>query len=404
MKNYFPLAFKLSIVLLSALLVIFAIYNNINNPLLCEHCENYLSDDHQDTVFWKIEKRSGVSVWDVLFKNVNVRYEVSSSDRAHLDDHENQDFRMKQIGTEQYNSHSVDQVRVNRSVVDAVRDHFNEIQRGNIHNQSPNYLNENAHGRGANSNLGINSPLDQFAIKQLVLIVFNYKNAKFSFTSMALYLMVSAYIASIITILYNKLTGLISNFWSFIKESIYATIHGIVLSQINVIKGQKFLPFIYTLFIFIIVNNVVGMIPYSFSSTSHFILTFFISFTIVSGSTVLGVFNYLSKFLSILVPQGCPVFLLPLLVLIESISYLARNVSLGLRLAANVLSGHMLLNILSNFTYKFFHSGFKLFCIAFIPLVFISGFSTLETGICFIQAQVFSVLSSSYIRDGIILH
>ena len=249
-----------------------------------------------------------------------------------------------------------------------------------------------------------NSPLDQFSIKELISIVFNYKNAKLSFTSIALYLTVSAYIASIITIVHNKLVGLISNFWSFIKESLYATIHGIVISQINVIKGQNFLPFIYTLFVFIIINNVIGMIPYSFSSTSHFILTFFISFTIVLGSTVLGVFNFLSKFLSLLVPEGCPFFLLPLLVLIESISYLARNVSLGLRLAANVLSGHMLLNILSNFTYKFFHSGIILFCIAFIPLIFISGFSTLESGICFIQAQVFSVLSSSYIRDGIILH
>ena len=170
------------------------------------------------------------------------------------------------------------------------------------------------------------------------------------------------------------------------------------------VKGQNFLPFIYTLFIFIFVGNLIGMIPYNFSSTSHFILTFFISFTIVIGSTLLGFYFYKDKFFSIFVPSGCPAALLPLLVLIEFISYLARNVSLGLRLAANILSGHMLLNILSGFTYNIMASGLIAFFIGLIPLIFIGAFSTLEVGICFIQAQVFSVLSSSYIKDGALLH
>ena len=177
-----------------------------------------------------------------------------------------------------------------------------------------------------------------------------------------------------------------------------------MINQIDVIKGQKFLPFIYTIFIFIFISNLIGMIPYNFSPTSHFIITFFISFTVVVGSTILGFLSFKSKFLSILVPSGCPTGLLPLLVLIESISYLARNVSLGLRLAANILSGHMLLNILSGFTYNIMISGFIFFILGLIPLTFITAFSTLEMGICFIQAQVFSVLSSSYIKDGIILH
>ena len=170
------------------------------------------------------------------------------------------------------------------------------------------------------------------------------------------------------------------------------------------VKGQNFLPFIYTLFTFIFVANLIGMIPYNFSSTSHFILTFFISFTIVIGSTLLVFSLYKDKFFSIFVPSGCPAGLLPLLVLIEFISYLARNVSLGLRLAANILSGHMLLNILSGFTYNIMSSGLIVFFIGLIPLIFISAFSTLEVGICFIQAQVFSVLSSSYIKDGALLH
>lgn len=160
----------------------------------------------------------------------------------------------------------------------------------------------------------------------------------------------------------------------------------------------------FALFLFILTNNLIGMVPYSFASTSHFILTFGLSFTIVLGATFLGFAIHNLKFFSLFVPSGCPLALLPLLVLIEFISYLARNVSLGLRLAANILSGHMLLNILSGFTYNIMNSGFLFFFLGLLPLAFIIAFSGLELGIAFIQAQVFVVLSCSYIRDALELH
>ena len=116
------------------------------------------------------------------------------------------------------------------------------------------------------------------------------------------------------------------------------TIHSIVTNQINSKSGQLYFPFIYSLFIFILINNLIGMLPYSFASTSHFVLTFFLSFSIVLGATILGFQRHKLVFFSLLVPAGCPLALLPLLVLIELISYLARNISLGLRLAANILS------------------------------------------------------------------
>src|ERR1700745_2876816 len=187
-------------------------------------------------------------------------------------------------------------------------------------------------------------------------------------------------------------------------ESIYATVFSIVINQINAKKGQMFFPLITALFIFILINNLVGMVPYSFASTSHFILTFSISFTIVLGATILGFQKHGLKFFSLFVPSGCPLALLPLLVLIEFISYLSRNVSLGLRLAANILSGHMLLSILSGFTYNIMTSGFIFFFLGLIPLAFIVAFSGLELGIAFIQAQVFVVLTSSYIKDALDLH
>jgi F-type H+-transporting ATPase subunit a len=251
----------------------------------------------------------------------------------------------------------------------------------------------------------ISSPLDQFEIRNLLSIDAPIlANIHLSLTNIGLYLTVGTFLILSLNLLATNYNKIVSNRWSISQESIYATIHSIVINQINARNGQIYFPFIYTLFIFILVNNLIGMIPYSFASTSHFILTFALSFTIVLGATILGFQKHGFQFFSLLVPAGCPLSLLPLLVLIEFISYLARNISLGLRLAANILSGHMLLNILAGFTYNIMTSGFIFFFLGLIPLAFIIAFSGLELGIAFIQAQVFVVLTSSYIKDGLDLH
>jgi F-type H+-transporting ATPase subunit a len=255
------------------------------------------------------------------------------------------------------------------------------------------------------NNFIVLSPLDQFEIRDLISINLSiFNNSHISLTNIGLYLTISTIIILGFNKLANNYNKLISNKWSINQESLYATIHSIVINQINPNKGQIYFPFIYALFLFILINNLIGMIPYSFASTSHFILTFFISFTVVLGATFLGFQKHGLEFFSFFVPSGCPLVLLPLLVLIEFISYLARNISLGLRLAANLVSGHMLLSILSGFTYKIMTSGIIFFFIGLIPLAFIIAFSGLELGIAFIQAQVFVVLTCSYIRDALDLH
>jgi F-type H+-transporting ATPase subunit a len=249
------------------------------------------------------------------------------------------------------------------------------------------------------------SPLDQFIIRDLLSIkgdILGYIHI--SLTNMSLYLFITTFIIFIFYLLSTNYDILTPNHWSISQESIYFTVYSIVVNQINSNKGQMFFPLISALFIYILVNNLVGMIPYSFAPTSHFIITFSISFTIVIGATILGFQTHALKFFSLLVPSGCPLGLLPLLVLIEFISYLARNISLGLRLAANILSGHMLLNILSGFTYNIMNKGLLYMILGLIPLLFIIAFSGLEIGIAFIQAQVFVVLSSSYIKDSLDLH
>ena len=249
------------------------------------------------------------------------------------------------------------------------------------------------------------SPLDQFEIRNLLSIDAPVlANIHLSLTNIGLYLLITTFIIFVYYLLATNYNILTPNYWSISQESIYFTVYSIVLNQINSNKGQMFFPLIFSLFIYILTNNLIGMVPYSFAPTSHFIITFSISFVVVIGATILGFQIHALKFFSLFVPSGCPLGLLPLLVLIEFISYLARNVSLGLRLAANVLSGHMLLNILGGFTYKIMTSGLISFFLGLMPLLFIIAFSGLEIGIAFIQAQVFVVLSASYIKDTLELH
>ena len=360
------------------------------NLHICEHSETYT----ENTLFYKIEQKD-INIWNVLFKNVNIKYEVTSQEIAN--NYNFQNFRFKEVNFG--NADTIDHTRTSNNIKDAVMAHFNDIQRGHFHPNSSNLINPNAHGRG------IRSPLDQFDIKNLIsLDAPIFANFHISFTNIGLYLTISAFAALTLNLLATNYNKVMAHKWSISMECIYATIHSIVINQINKRSGQNYYPFMYCLFIMILSSNLIGMIPYSFASTSHFVLAFFLSFTIVLGSTILGFIMHKLKFFSLFVPSGCPLGLLPLLVLIEFISFLARNISLGLRLSANILSGHMLLNILSEFTYKIMESSFVQLIIGLIPLTFIMAFSALELGIAFIQSQVFVVLSSSYIKDSLELH
>ena len=137
--------------------------------------------------------------------------------------------------------------------------------------------------------LVISSPLDQFEVRNFLSIDAPIlANIHLSITNIGLYLTIAAFIVLTVNLLATNCKKIVSNSWSLSQESIYATVHSIVVNQINANKGQIYFPFIYALFIYILINNLIGMVPYSFASTSHFILTFSISFTVVLGATILG--------------------------------------------------------------------------------------------------------------------
>lgn len=410
--NY-PLILALALASASALL---CYYYDMQSLHFCtNHTEGEVLEDNP---YFTI-KHAGTNTWNVLFKNVNFNYLVNGVSNSSTNAGESHDFRFRELNSNNV-PEGVCHTSNSKDISSAVIAHFNCIQKGEFHFGKPNFINPNAyHGVGKaeasasgsasapsrGGNFGVSSPVEQFEIISFVsmyapIIAYLYA----CLTNIGFYLIIAAFLGLMFNFITTNFKKVIADSWSISQESIYATIHGIVINQINAKKGQMFFPIIYSIFVFILVNNLVGMIPYSFASTAHFMLTFFISFTVVMASTLLGTEKFKQTFTSLLVPLGCPLGLLPLLVMIESISYLARNVSLGLRLAANVLSGHMLLNILSGFVYNIMKSGYFNFILSLIPLAFITAFSGLELAIAFIQSQVFVVLSCSYIKDGVKSH
>ena len=187
-----------------------------------------------------------------------------------------------------------------------------------------------------------------------------------------------------------------------VLESTYEFIAGMIGDNIGQ-EGMKYFSFIFSLFLFILIGNLLGMFPYSFTWTSHIIVTFAIAFFIFIGVTMIAIYKHgLLKFMSFFAPSGVPKPMLILLVPIEIISYLSRPVSLSVRLFANMMAGHTLLKVIGGFVFVL---GANTFIIGgVLPLAFLVALTGLEIVIAFLQAYVFAILTCLYINDAIHLH
>lgn len=250
----------------------------------------------------------------------------------------------------------------------------------------------------------LHSPLEQFEVTSLVGIqipVLGYINI--SLTNLGLYTIITVYLVIAFHVMANNNKLLIPNRWSISLESSFASVHSLVKSQIGA-ANEIYLPFIYSLFFFILFANLNGNVPYGFTVTTSMIVSLGLSVTIFLGVTILGLSIHKLHFFSFFVPSGAPAALVPLLVPIEIISYLARAVSLGVRLFANMVSGHSLLKILSGFIAPMFTNSILVAVVTLIPFTVFIGIVALEVAVSFIQAYVFCILTSSYIKDAIDLH
>jgi F-type H+-transporting ATPase subunit a len=253
-----------------------------------------------------------------------------------------------------------------------------------------------------NSNFLINSPLEQFEVTSLLGInapIFGYLNL--TLTNLALYSLLILLLIISLHYFGNNDTKLLSSKWSILIESLFTSINSMVKEQIG---KEIYLPFIYSLFFFILISNLTGNIPYSYTITSSIIVSIGLSFTIFIGVTVLGLSIHRIHFFSYFIPSGTPLALVPMLVLIELISYLSRAGSLGIRLFANIVAGHTLLKILSTFLYQMFSGSIIIAILTLIPFSIFIALIGLELAVSFIQAYIFSILVCSYIKDALELH
>jgi len=250
----------------------------------------------------------------------------------------------------------------------------------------------------------INSPLDQFEVVSLLgfssALIGNFH---ISLTNFGLYSLIILFIVIGLHILSNNENSLIPSKLSIFFESIYVTVLSMVKSQIGS-NHEIYLPLIYSLFFFILISNLVGNITYSFTITTSVILTLGLSVIIFLGFTILSISIHKFNFFSTFIPEGCPLPLVPLLVLIELASYCSRAISLGVRLFSNMTAGHVLMSIISNFLFKIFNSGIIFFLIAIFPFAFFLFIILLEISVSVIQSYVFVILTCYYIRAAIYLH
>lgn len=250
----------------------------------------------------------------------------------------------------------------------------------------------------------ITSPLEQFETNTFIGFNSSLINLSFlSITNFTLYVLLTLGVFYFLNVYVLQRAKLVSSNWNISIEALYATIQNMVMSQIGP-KGGWYFPFIYSLFVFILFGNLISMIPYNYAINAQLIFTISLSISIWIGLTILGFAKHKLEYFSLFVPAGTSLPLVPFLVLIEAISNIARSISLGLRLGANILSGHLLLTILCGLIFDLMSSSIILFFIGFIPLTIVLGIVGLEFAIAAIQAYVFCVLTCSYIKDAVYLH
>lgn len=239
------------------------------------------------------------------------------------------------------------------------------------------------------------SPLAQFEIKTLVPIEIAGVDA--SFTNSSLFMVLTVITISLFLIGGMRKGALVPGRWQSMAELSYVFIANMIKDTVGS-EGRPYFPFIFTIFMFVLVGNLWGMMPYSFTFTSHIAVTFAMAFFIFVGVTLIAIAKHKLHFLSFFMPPGVPIVMAPLLVPIEIISYLSRPISLSVRLFANMLAGHTLLKVFAGFIISLGVAA------GWLPFVFVIALTGLEFVIAFLQAFVFAILTCLYLNDALHLH
>jgi F-type H+-transporting ATPase subunit a len=240
------------------------------------------------------------------------------------------------------------------------------------------------------------NPMHQFNVYRIGPEI-NLGNVNVSFTNASLFMMISALTIISIFFVGTRRKAIVPTKIQLLTELSYT----FVSKMINDTAGSKakpYFPFIFSLFMFVLFCNMLGMLPYSFTVTSHIVVTFALAAVIFVGVTIIGFINHGVGYLKLFIPSGVPIILLPLIVIIEIISYLSRPISLSVRLFANMMAGHTMLKVFGGFAISLGIIG------GWLPLGFIVALTGLEILIAFLQAYVFAILTCIYLNDALNLN
>lgn len=240
------------------------------------------------------------------------------------------------------------------------------------------------------------SPLEQFMIKPIVPI--EVSGVDLSFTNSALWMVLAITAATLLMTLAMRRRSIVPGRWQSVAEIFYGFVHGMVSENLNKRETERYFPFIFTIFMLVLMGNVLGMIPMSFTFTSHIAVTGALALMVFFLTTCIGIFRHGTHFFSLFLPKGLPIAIAPIMILIELISYFSRPFTLSVRLAVNMMAGHTVLKIIAGFS-VLMGAAFGV-----VPMLVTSALIGLELLIAFIQAYVFALLSCIYLKDCIELH
>ena len=217
-----------------------------------------------------------------------------------------------------------------------------------------------------------------------------------SFTNSSLFMVIAITAITAFLVLGMRKRALVPGRWQSLAELSYEFVAGLVRDNVGQ-QGRAYFPFIFTLFMFILFANTIGLIPYAFTVTSHIIVTFALAAVVFLGVTVIAIVKHRMKFFTYFLPKGTPLYMAPLLIPIEMLSYLARPVTLSLRLFANMMAGHTMLKVFAGFVITLGLAGV-------FPMAVLVALYLLELIVAVLQAFVFTILTCLYLHDAIHLH
>ncbi|MDE0993236.1 MAG: F0F1 ATP synthase subunit A [Rhodospirillales bacterium] len=238
------------------------------------------------------------------------------------------------------------------------------------------------------------SPLAQFEIKTLIPLEVGDINV--SFTNSSVFMVATVLAISLFLVMGMRRSALVPGRWQSMVELSYIFIANLIKDTVGS-EGRPYFPFIFTVFMFVLFGNLFGMLPYTFTFTSHIVVTFTMALFVFLGVTLIAIAKHKMRFFTFFMPPGVPMYMAPILIPIEIISYLSRPISLSVRLFANMLAGHTLMKVFAGFI-------FALGVFGIAPWAFIVALTGLEIVIAFLQAYVFTILTCLYLNDALHLH